>query len=117
MSFGLMGISEGELIGIRQWASRTVSVREVWLFGNSGATSSAEMGGNIDLAIALMPPIGKHDWALWAFFNHRHAWRRELFAITGRRVSLAGLWPDAPEDKQVRDTGILLWTRAGCQRP
>jgi predicted nucleotidyltransferase len=65
---------------IREWATRTGSVREVWLFG-SRAKGTARPNSDVDLAIVLMPSVGKTDWALGNYTALGDAWQRELEAI------------------------------------
>jgi predicted nucleotidyltransferase len=45
---------------LRSWASKNESVRQLWLFGSRARGDSRE-DSDIDLAIALIPPVGKHD--------------------------------------------------------
>ena len=89
---------------IRQWAARTPSVQQVWLFG-SRARDEAEPHSDVDLAIVLTRPTGRHDWAHGTYTRFGDDWQNELKAIVGRDVSLE-LLPD-------RDIGprVLLWTR------
>lgn len=54
--------------GLRAWAAANESVRELWLFG-SRARGDARECSDVDLALALMPPNGKHDWALGNYFS------------------------------------------------
>jgi predicted nucleotidyltransferase len=105
-----MQLDDREIEHIRQWAARTDSVREIWLFG-SRATDHARPDSDIDLAIALMPPSGKHDWALGNYAALGDSWQAELSAILGRHVSLEGIQPDSEEDRMVRSDGILIWQR------
>jgi predicted nucleotidyltransferase len=90
---------------IEQWAARTASVREVWLFG-SRAKGTAEPDSDVDIAIRLMPPTKGTDWALGHFYRFGDEWQSELKAAISRHVSLV-LLPTA------QDIGprILLWTR------
>jgi predicted nucleotidyltransferase len=46
---------------LRAWAKANDSVRQLWLFG-SRATGRSRPDSDVDLALALMPPKGKHDW-------------------------------------------------------
>jgi predicted nucleotidyltransferase len=90
---------------IRQWAARSTSIREVWLFG-SHAQCTAGPDSDVDLAITLMPPNNGTDWALGRYSRFGDDWQSELETIVGRHVSLE-LLPDT-------DIGprILLWRRA-----
>ena len=38
----------------------------------------AQEGSDVDLALALMPPDGKHDWALGNYFCFESEWKRQL---------------------------------------
>ena len=91
---------------------RTDSIREVWLFG-SRAKCTARPDSDIDLAIYLMPPSGKHDWAYGAYQALGDAWQSELGSILGQHASLEHVSPDIDPDSDhmVRTTGIQLWVR------
>jgi predicted nucleotidyltransferase len=105
-----MDMKDEWISGLLVWASRTDSVRELWLFG-SRANDSAQPDSDVDLAIVLMPPNGKHDWAGGNYLACHSAWKRELEAIVGRHVSLEAIDPGSDEDAMVRRTGRLLWAR------
>jgi predicted nucleotidyltransferase len=90
---------------IEQWAARTASVREVWLFG-SRAKGTAEPDSDVDIAIRLMPPTKGTDWAHGNYQRFGDDWQNELKAIVGRHVSLVLL----PTDQDIGPR-ILLWTR------
>ena len=62
---------------IRQWAARTDSVREVWLFG-SRAKGTSRPDSDVDIGIYLMPPAEGADWALALYTAEGDAWQREL---------------------------------------
>ena len=64
-----------------------------------------------DLAIALMPPVGKHDWALGNYSALGDIWQRELETIVGRHVGLEAIVPGNDADMCVRRCGRLLWAR------
>jgi predicted nucleotidyltransferase len=99
------------LAGLRSWASENGNVRELWLFG-SRATGGSQPDSDVDLAIALMPADGSHDWALGNFFSlHKKQWQPELESIVGRHVSLEAIIPGTDEDASVRRVGALLWAR------
>src|SRR5262245_9149751 len=92
---------------IGQWAARTPSVREVWLFG-SRARDEAEPYSDVDLAIVLTQPTrGGHDWARGNYERFGDDWQNELKAMVGRHVSLE-LLPPPDQDIGPR---VLLWTR------
>jgi predicted nucleotidyltransferase len=106
-----MDMRDEWLSGLRSWASANESVRELWLFG-SRATGQSLLDSDVDLALALMPPKGKHDWALGNYFAFESKWRRQLEGIVGRHVSLEPLVPLTDADAIVRRSGFLLWSRA-----
>ena len=96
---------------LRSWASKNQSVRQLWLFG-SRARGDSRDDSDIDLAIALMPPVGKHDWALGNYTALADGvWQRELESIVGRHVSLEVIVPGNNADVRVRRCGRLLWAR------
>jgi predicted nucleotidyltransferase len=92
---------------IRQWAARTNSVQEVWLFG-SRAKGTSRPDSDIDLGIYLMPPTGESVAAL--YFAKGDAWQRELAELLRQRVSLQAVIPGCPGHEEVQ-AGRLLWTR------
>lgn len=95
---------------LKSWAAANDCVRQLWLFG-SRARGDAEHS-DIDLAAALMPPDGKHDWALGMYYARGDEWQRELETIVGRRhVSLEAIKPGTDADELVRRCGVLLWAR------
>ncbi len=97
------------LRGLRAWASKNDNVRELWLFG-SRADGTSRSESDVDIGIGLMPPNGKHDWALGNYFALKDEWRRELEAVVGRHVSLENITPDEPGAARVRKW-TLLWER------
>jgi predicted nucleotidyltransferase len=96
--------------GLREWAVRNDAVRQLWLFG-SRARGDSQPESDVDLALTLMPPDGKHDWALGAYFALETEWKQQPQAIVGRDVSLEPLVPGEPSDARVRLEGVLLWAR------
>jgi predicted nucleotidyltransferase len=105
-----MDMREEWLRGLSSWASKNESVRELWLFGSRVRGDSRE-DSDVDLAIALMPPVGKHDWALGSYSALGDVWQRELETIVGRHVSLEAIMPGTGADASVRRCGRLLWAR------
>jgi predicted nucleotidyltransferase len=80
-----MDMRDEWLSGLRSWASANDCVRELWLFG-SRATGQSRPDSDVNLAVALMPAKGKHDWALGAYFDFESEWKRQLEEIVGRHV-------------------------------
>lgn len=97
--------------GLREWAARNDAVRQLWLFG-SRARGDSRPESDVDIALALMPPDGKHDWALGAYFALETEWMQQLQAIVGRDVSIEPLVPGEASDARVRREGMLLWARS-----
>jgi predicted nucleotidyltransferase len=89
-----MDMQDEWLRRLRAWAEANDSVRQLWLFG-SRATGRSRPDSDVDLALALMPPKGRHDWALG---NYSH-------------VSLQPLVPNSDLVEIVRTSGVLLWSR------
>jgi predicted nucleotidyltransferase len=98
------------LSALRSWATSNENVHELWLFG-SRAKDISTPDSDVDLALVLVPPDGKHDWALGNFLALEVEWKRQLEIIVGRHVSLEPLISGSPEAAHVRATGKLLWTR------
>jgi predicted nucleotidyltransferase len=96
--------------GLRSWATANGSVRQLWLFG-SRAREDAREDSDVDLALALMPADGKHNWALGNYYALECEWKRELEAIVGRAISIEPLVPGQESDARVRREGVLLWAR------
>ena len=67
------------LRGLREWAQANGAVRQVWLFG-SRARGDAREDSDVDIALALMPPDGKTDWALGAYSS--------LVSVAKRKIAL-----------------------------
>jgi predicted nucleotidyltransferase len=105
-----MDIPDEWLNGLRSWASDTHAVRELWVFG-SYAKGLARPESDADIAIALMPARGKHDWALGDYAFLKDDWKRQLEAIVGIDVHLYHIEPGTPLDEDARRTGVLLWAR------
>ena len=66
--------------GLISWAQRVGAVRELWLFG-SRAKGIAQADSGVDIAIALMPAVGKHDWALGDYFALKSTWRHACNSV------------------------------------
>lgn len=69
-----MGIPERCTVDLCEWAERTTEVKELWLFG-SRAKGTARPDSDVDLAVALMPASGDHDWALGNYFALHLNWK------------------------------------------
>jgi predicted nucleotidyltransferase len=107
---GAIQMREEWLRDLRSWAAANESVRELWLFG-SRARGDAREDSDVDLALALMPPIGKTDWALGNYVDFATEWKQELQVIVGRHVSIEPLLPDEDSNERVRREGVRLWSR------
>jgi predicted nucleotidyltransferase len=98
------------LSGLCDWATANGNIRELWLFG-SRATGRSHPDSDVDLAVALMPPKGKHDYALGNYVAFDRQWKQQLEDIVRRHVSLEPLVPDKGADALVRKSGCCLWSR------
>jgi predicted nucleotidyltransferase len=99
------------LSGLRAWAAKNENIRELWLFG-SRARGDAKDHSDVDIALALMPPVGKTDWALGAYFDFESEWKQQLKAIVERDVSIEPLVPGTEDDVRLRrGEGKLIWAR------
>ena len=96
---------------LQVWAAANGSVRELWLFG-SRARGTARANSDADIAIALMPPEEKHDWALGNLIDLGSEWKKQLDVIVGCGVDLRLIQPGTKLDCEVRTTGKLLWAHA-----
>jgi predicted nucleotidyltransferase len=105
-----MDMRDEWLRALCSWANANDSIRELWLFG-SRAKGNAQKHSDVDLAIVLMPPNGKHDWAAGNYIVLHGEWKRQLEAIVGRHVSLEAIESGSEGDAIVRETGKLLWER------
>src|ERR1700722_17884324 len=69
------------------------AVCQLWIFG-SRARGDAREGSDIDIALALAPPVkGRGDPALGAYFHLESEWKQQLQAIVGIDVSLSVIVP------------------------
>ncbi len=96
---------------LRHWAAANGSVRELWLFG-SRAKGTSRFESDADIAVALIPPQGRYDWALGNYFDLHPQWKDHLEAIVGCEVDLRLILPGTSLDVEVRTTGKLLWAHA-----
>lgn len=105
-----MDLSFDRAEALRAWATANRSVRQIWLFG-SRAKGTARPDSDVDVAIALMPASGRHDWALGNYVAFGDRWQSELADLLGLSVSLEGIVSSTEGEEEVRQTGILLWER------
>jgi predicted nucleotidyltransferase len=70
-----MDMPDDWLRELRSWAKDNGNVRELWLFG-SRAQGCARPDSDVDLALALMPSKGKHDWASGNYLALESEWKR-----------------------------------------
>jgi predicted nucleotidyltransferase len=103
-----MDMRDEWIAALRAWSAK--NVLELWLFG-SRATGTSRPESDIDITLALMPPNGKHNWALAAYCESFDAWKSELRAAVDWDVSLVAIGPGFEMDTVVRTTGVLLWRR------
>ena len=105
-----MDMRDEWIAALRAWAAKNECVRELWLFGSRAkGTSKAE--SDIDIALSLMPPDGKTNWALATYVELFDDWKAELGAAVNWPVSLVAVGPKFEMDDTVRTTGIILWRR------
>lgn len=105
-----MDMRDEWIAALRAWAANNGCVREIWLFG-SRAKGAPRPDSDVDIAVALMPPSGKTNWALAAFVEFFEDWKSELRAAVDWDVDLVAIGKDFEMDTIVRSTGILLWRR------
>ena len=105
-----MDMRDEWLCGLRSWASANQGVRELWLFG-SRACGRSHPASDVDLAVSLVPPVGKDNPALGHYFARGDEWQDQLKEIVGRHVSLEAIEPGTDMDAKVRRCGVLLWSR------
>lgn len=90
------------------WAAANGNVSELWLFG-SRAKGTSQPDSDVDIAVALIPPQGKHNWALANYVDLKDQWQDQLHKIVCCEVDLCLILPDTTLDSEVRTTGKLLW--------
>ena len=69
------------------------------------------MDSDLDIAITLTPPNGKHNWAFGEYVALRDKWQAEIETFTDCKVSFGAIEPGTELDIEVRRTGVLLWAR------
>ena len=110
LPFRLMDMRPEWIDALKTWADGNKSIAELWLFG-SRAKGTANPDSDVDVAILLMPPTGKTNWALFNYVKHFEDWKAELGAVLDWPVSLTYIGPKADMDAEVRSTGVCLWRR------
>lgn len=93
---------------LREWAEENGNIKELWLFG-SRAKGTSRLKSDADIAVALIPAQGKHNWAYAHYVEQKPQWKKQLKTIIGCRVHLCPILPDTSLDAEVRKTGKLLW--------
>jgi predicted nucleotidyltransferase len=110
-----MDMKDEWISGLRRWAAGNENVLELWLFG-SWAKGDPKPESDVDIALMLMPPTGKTNWALGNYAVFKSEWKKQLEAIIGRKVDLRLIGPDFDLDKEVRSTGVRLYHLADTMR-
>jgi predicted nucleotidyltransferase len=103
-----MDMPDEWVLGLHRWAGRIGNVLELWIFG-SRAEGRATPESDVDVALVLIPPDGKHNWALGNYGAFQSEWQQQLESIVGRDVDLVVIEPGSDEDTHVRHTGRRLW--------
>lgn len=101
-------MDEVPIRGLREWAEANGNIRELWLFG-SRAKGTSRFESDADIAVALIPALGKHNWALGNYVDQQPQWKEQLETIVGCKVDLRLILPGTSLDDEVRTTGKLLW--------
>ena len=105
-----MDIRDEWIAALRHWAENNGSVLELWIFG-SRAKLTAHKDSDIDIAVLLMPPDGKHNWALANWVEFFDQWKAELKSALDWPVSLTAIGKGFEMDDEVRSTGVRIWRR------
>src|ERR1700684_2319888 len=87
-----MDMRDEWIAALRAWAAKTDCILELWLFG-SRAKGTSKPESDIDIALALMPPDGKTNWALATYIQFFDDWKAELRAAVNWPVSLVAIGP------------------------
>ncbi len=107
-------LSAHELTAIRRWAEATPRITEIRLFG-SRAKGRARPDSDIDLAITV-PSLDLHG-ALEGELKAQKLWKRELIAMTGRRVSLVFYSRRSAGYEIITSEGIVIWPCPATNEP
>jgi predicted nucleotidyltransferase len=94
--------------GLREWAEANGNVKELWLFG-SHAKGTSRFESDVDIAVALIPPQGKHNWAYGNYVVQQPQWKEQLETIVSCKVDLCMIEPGTSLDVEVRMTGKVIW--------
>jgi hypothetical protein len=105
-----MEIRQEVLSGLRSWAAGNDSVGELWL-SERRATSEPTSENDIDLAISFISVRGDHQWAEGNYHACHDDWKRQLEAIAGLQVNLEAIYPDTTGEREMRRSGMRVWTR------
>ncbi|MFB9268038.1 nucleotidyltransferase family protein [Bradyrhizobium erythrophlei] len=108
-----MDMRDEWVTALENWAANNESVAELWLFG-SRAKNTSRHDSDIDIALLMMPPIGKTNWALANYVENFDEWKAQLRDAVDWPISLVAIGPKEDMDKEVRRTGIrsLVLNRA-----
>jgi predicted nucleotidyltransferase len=105
-----MDMKKQWLAALTQWAGNNDNILALWVFG-SRVKGMSHPQSDIDIALELMPPTGKHNWALAAYVEFFDEWKGQLAAAVAWKVSLIAIGADSDLDEEVRKTGRLIWRR------
>jgi predicted nucleotidyltransferase len=94
----------------RSWAAGNNSIAELWLFG-SRAKGTARQDSDVDVAVLLIPPTGKTNWALFNYVKHLDDWKADLARALDWPIGLTLIGPNTDMDAEVRKTGVRIWRR------
>jgi predicted nucleotidyltransferase len=94
-------VREEWIAALRRWAARNDNICALWIFG-SRAKGIAHSCSDIDIALELMPPNGRDNWALANFFERFDDWKSELREAVAWPVSLVAIGPKFDMDAEVR---------------
>ena len=95
---------------LKEWASQKRAVSALWLFG-SRARQEERPSSDYDIALELMPKVGRDDAPFTDFFFGYEKWKAELRLVVAGEISLI-CFRDGEEMKfDPRKGGIRLWAR------
>ncbi len=106
-----MDLTDQQQRRVREWAKRTPSVEEVWLFG-SRAKGRAKPDSDVDLALTLRP-VGAPRSLLGNYYALSERWTEELTEVLQQQAHVALL--NDPEPSPVlascEECSCLLFRR------